>query len=459
MPQNRASCPKLRHLFDPSTHGATRAEKLEFSIKQASAASAKPNSHACDVIVLGAGIIGVSTALHLQARGRSVALIDRGEPGGETSHGNAGLVERSSVIPYAMPRSLVQLARYASNRTTALRYAPAYLPRMLPWLARYWWHSGEARLARIAGEMLPLIEASVREHMALTGPAKAESLIQNDGWIEIYPRQKDWTQAIAAAADLSAHGLRHEVLDARALGGREPALTNLAGAIHWRDPLTSCDPGALTARYARLFVERGGILAKADALTLKDAGTGWSVGDEGWRCAAPEVVAALGPWSTELCARFGYSFPLAFKRGYHMHYEAAPGAGLTHPVCDPEAGFVLAPMSRGIRLTTGVELADRDAPSDLRQLVRAEAQARRFFPLGRAIDPEPWRGSRPCLPDMKPVIGRAARHRGLWFAFGHAHHGFTLGPATGRLLAEMMTGEAPFADPAPYRPDRFRSAS
>jgi D-amino-acid dehydrogenase len=142
-----------------------------------------------------------------------------------------------------------------------------------------------------------------------------------------------------------------------------------------------------------------------------------------------------------------------------MHYEAAREAGLNHPVCDPEAGFVLAPMSRGIRLTTGIELADRDAPSDLRQLGRAEALARRYFPLGRALDPEPWRGSRPCLPDMKPVIGRAARHRGLWFAFGHAHHGFTLGPATGRLLAEMMTGETPFTDPAPYRPDRFRSAS
>jgi D-amino-acid dehydrogenase len=459
LPQNRAHCLKLRHLIDPSIPDAAKAVILEFSIKQAGAASRKPKGQACDVIVLGAGIIGVSTALHLQARGRSVTLVDRGEPGGETSHGNAGLVERSSVIPYAMPRGLVRLARYASNRTTALRYAPAHLPRMLPWLARYWWHSGEARLARIAAEMLPLIEASVSEHMELIGPAGASSLIRNDGWIEVYPRQKDWNQAIADAVGLSAHGLHHEVLDARALNEREPALTNLAGAIHWRDPLTSSDPGALTASYARLFVERGGILAKADALSLANTEAGWSVEDGACHWVAPEVVAALGPWSSDLCERLGYSFPLAFKRGYHMHYESSRGAELIHPVCDPEAGFVLAPMSRGIRLTTGIELADRDAPSDLRQLGRAEAVARQFFPLGRALDPEPWRGSRPCLPDMKPVIGPAARHRGLWFAFGHAHHGFTLGPATGRLLAEMMTGEALFTDPTPYRPDRFRSIS
>ena len=112
-------------------------------------------------------------------------------------------------------------------------------------------------------------------------------------------------------------------------------------------------------------------------------------------------------------------------------------------------------MRQGIRLTTGVELADRDAPSDLTQLTRAEEAARRFFPLGQALDSEPWRGARPCLPDMKPIIGKADRHERLWFAFGHAHHGFTLGPVTGRLLAEMMTGTTRCADPTPYASARF----
>lgn len=412
-------------------------------------------AHACDVVVLGAGIIGVSVALHLQARGRTVALVDRGEPGAETSHGNAGLVERSSVIPYAMPRELMDLARYATNRATAVRYAPTHLPRMLPWLARYWWHSGKSRLAQVASEMLPLIEASVREHEALAVAAGAGALMRSDGWIEIYTRRSAWLRAIHDAASLSSYGLRHDVLDADALREREPALQNLAGAIHWRDPATSPDPGGLTRAYARLFVERGGALVKADALTLAATQEGWSVGDGAARCTAPEAVAALGPWSRDLFGRLGYAFPLAFKRGYHMHYAVADGPGLTHPVCDPDSGFVLAPMSRGVRLTTGVELAERDAPRDDRQLRQAEAQARRLFPLGAPLDAEPWLGSRPCLPDMKPAIGRASRHHGLWFAFGHAHHGFTLGPATGRLLAEMMTGETPFTDPVPYAPGRF----
>ena len=120
-----------------------------------------------------------------------------------------------------------------------------------------------------------------------------------------------------------------------------------------------------------------------------------------------------------------------------------------HPVLDLDLGYLLAPMNRGIRLTTGVEFARRDAPPTPIQVERALPWARALFPLGDAVDAKPWMGARPCLPDMLPVIGKAPRHAGLWFDFGHQHHGLTLGPATGRLLAEMMTGETPFADPRP----------
>jgi D-amino-acid dehydrogenase len=168
-----------------------------------------------------------------------------------------------------------------------------------------------------------------------------------------------------------------------------------------------------------------------------------------------EAVLALGPWSDDVFRPLGYRIPLAVKRGYHMHYRAEGNAVLNHPVLDTDGGYVLAPMSRGIRLTTGAEFAPRDAAPTPVQLARTEPAAREIFPLGERVDPEPWMGRRPCLPDMRPVIGPAARHPGLWFAFGHNHHGFTLGPVTGRLLAEMMTGERPFTDPKPYRADRF----
>ena len=127
----------------------------------------------------------------------------------------------------------------------------------------------------------------------------------------------------------------------------------------------------------------------------------------------------------------------------------------TGPSSTSQNGYALTPMTKGIRLTTGAEFALRDAPPSPVQLDRVEPLAREIFPLGERVDAEPWLGRRPCLPDMLPIVGRAPKHDGLWLNFGHHHLGFTLGPVTGRLLAEMMTGEAPFTDPAPYRAERF----
>ena len=137
------------------------------------------------------------------------------------------------------------------------------------------------------------------------------------------------------------------------------------------------------------------------------------------------------------------------------HYRPEGNASLARPVLDAQNGYVITSMAAGIRLTTGAEFATRDAPPTPRQLDRVEPLARAIFPLGARVDPEPWLGRRPCLPDMLPIIGAAPRHKGLWLDFGHHHLGLTLGPVSGRLLAELMTGEAPFTDPVPYRAERF----
>jgi D-amino-acid dehydrogenase len=161
----------------------------------------------------------------------------------------------------------------------------------------------------------------------------------------------------------------------------------------------------------------------------------------------------MGIWSGDVTRRFGYRAPLFGKRGYHLHFKPKGNAGLTRPVASNR--FLLAPMSRGIRLTTGVEFARPGAAPTPVQIARAEPIARTLLPLGEAIEPQPWMGVRPCTPDMMPIIGPAPAQPHLWFAFGHAHQGFTLGPTTGRMLAEVMTGEAPFVDPTPFRAERF----
>ena len=208
--------------------------------------------------------------------------------------------------------------------------------------------------------------------------------------------------------------------------------------------------------YLDLFKRLGGEFLQGNAVTLeaRSAG-GWTLRTAQEPVEAGRAVIALGPWAGTLTRRLGYAFPLAVKRGYHMHYRAAGDAKLNMPVLDTERGYFLAPMRAGIRLTTGAEFARRDAIRTPVQLGRAEPIARELFPLAERIDTEPWMGSRPCTPDMLPVIGPAPKHKDLWFAFGHAHHGLTLSAVTGRMIAEMVTGETPFVDPAPFSAARF----
>jgi D-amino-acid dehydrogenase len=251
-------------------------------------------------------------------------------------------------------------------------------------------------------------------------------------------------------------GLNYRALSAEELQALEPHLAPvLVGALHWTDPVSVTDPQGLALAYLRLFERLGGRFVQGNALSLAEEGKGWTLGTSEGRIFSEQAVIALGPWTDMLTRALGYDLPLAVKRGYHMHYRAAGRALLNHPVLDTERGYFLAPMLRGIRLTTGAEFALRDAIRTPVQLGRAEPIARELFPLAERLDTEPWMGARPCTPDMMPVIGGAPRHRNLWFAFGHAHHGLTLGPVTGRLVAEMMTGETPFVDPAPYRAERF----
>lgn len=175
---------------------------------------------------------------------------------------------------------------------------------------------------------------------------------------------------------------------------------------------------------------------------------------DGETLTASEVVVALGPWTTRLTGHFGFAPPMFVKRGYHMHYAALPDRQLNHWVLDEERGYLIAPMKDGLRLTTGAELALIDSPSTPTQLADCEAVARDLLPIGERVDAEPWKGARPCMPDMKPVIGAVPGVAGMWCAFGHGHQGFTLGPATGELLAALMSGEKPQIDMRPFSPAR-----
>jgi len=406
------------------------------------------------VVVLGAGIVGVCTALHLQRRGCAVTLVDKGLPGRETSFGNAGIIQREAIEPYAFPRDLASLINVAAKRDIGVNYHLRAMPEYVPALVRYWANSAPKHYQAIADAFRTLIEHSISEHSELIEQSGSQNLIVRKGWIQAFRSPQQFDEAVERAVRVSAQGVLSEHLDGVALRLAEPALSDaLVGGIHWLQPWTCIEPGELVQRYADLFVREGGEILRGDARSLRQSGAGWSVDTDSGSVGASQVVVALGPWAHELVGELGYRIPLFVKRGYHAHF--ADGATLSRPVLDTEQGYMLAPMKRGVRLSTGAEFASLSAPPTPVQLGKAERAARQVLALGPQVERTPWSGARPCTVDMKPVIGAAPLHKGLWFNFGHAHQGFTLGPVSGRLLAELMMGETPVVDPAPFAPGRF----
>ncbi len=407
------------------------------------------------ILVLGAGMVGTCTALHLQQRGFDVVLVDRRAPGQETSFGNAGLIQREAVEPYAFPREPGFLLNAALGRGAEVHWHARGVWQMAGSLLRYFRHSHPAAHAQATEVYSRLIAHATDEHGLLMAAAGAQDLAMREGFRFVFRTPGALDEALQRASDLHTRfGVRYRAENTTELAQAEPALrVPLAGAVRWLDPWAVHDPGALVQRYADLFVARGGRCLTGDAASLQAQGAGWSVQTAEGRVQAAQAVLALGPWADGQIRTLGYRFPLFIKRGYHQHYRAP--AQVHQPLLDAERGYVLAPMQRGLRLTTGAEFAPINAPASPVQLAKADALARELVDLGEPLPEPPWLGARPCTADMLPVMGPAPRHKGLWFNFGHAHQGFTLGPVAGRLLAEMVQGQGIWIDPAPYLPARF----
>ncbi len=403
-------------------------------------------------IVLGAGMIGVSTALSLRAMGWDVALVDRRGVGLETSFGNAGIIQADTPEPPAMPRAFGRLAAIATGRSNDIRYRLRELPGHAAALGRYWWHSEARRHGRLSDAYAGLVTAAKAEHQRWITAAGAERFIRRDGYRVMFRDARSLDRAVDAAARLKReHGLAFTPMSRAALAAAEPSLREAAeGAIQFRAAWTVNDPGGLAAAYADALVAHGGSIVHGDAEHVRRTATGWSIDTPQGAIEAEHLVVALGPWAPEFLRRFGGRVRMIPKRGYHTHIAGPSPLDLL--LVDADNGYLMAPMAQGLRITTGVHVAALDAPADLHQLERAEAAARRLLDLGARQRTETWMGTRPFMPGMLPVIGRSGRDRQLWLNFGHGHQGLTVGPSSGRLLAELMNGEPAFVDADPFAP-------
>ena len=408
------------------------------------------------VAVLGAGIVGISCALHLHRRGFEVTLVDRREPGSETSFGNSGVIGRASIAPLSQPAIWRKLPRYAANRDRAVRFGPGYPARELGWFVRFLANSRPGAFDANARHLNALLSHALGEHEALL--AGDSGLLRRDGWLQLFRTEAGFEASAGARALWYRHGVRFRILDRDALRELEPHLGPVFERAIWLTDIASvADPGEVCRRLADRFAAEGGTLLREEVRALGVAEGGEvraTLGDR--ELLVDEAVVALGPWSMDLLAPLGYRLPVIRERGYHLHLSPRHNEPLGRPCFDAEGAYVITPMRAGLRVTTGIEFSAADAPPTPVQLESVLPLAREAFPIGAPAEPEPWLGARPGTPDSLPVIGRAPRHPHLWFAFGHASIGFALGPVTGRLIAEMVGGEVPLLDPAPYAATRFR---
>ena len=412
------------------------------------------NNNNTDVVVLGAGIVGVSSAYAARQRGLSVVLVDRREPGSETSYGNAGILSSGSIFPLNQPSLFGSLPKYLSNQHPALRWDVGWALQNPSWIARFLASGRASQTKPRALALHGLIKASLKLHRQWIVDAGAGNRIRETGWLKAW-RSDNLAAAKADQAALTEYGIKSELLDRQGISALEPNILPVysVGLLH-TETASVDSPGNVVKAYARMLAGAGGEVRQSEIKSIAPDGDGWRVVLSDGEIRARHVVVALGPWAPDLLRPLGYSVPLATERGYHREFQPNPSRQLRRPIHDAENAFLMTPMEQGIRVTSGVELTARDAPSNYAQLEEVVPLARSVVEFGEPVG-DVWRGARPTLPDSLPIIGPAPRHQGLWLAFGNQHIGFTTGPATGAAVAAMIADVAPSFDISAFSPKRY----
>jgi len=407
-----------------------------------------------DVVVLGAGIVGVSAAYAARQQGFSVVLVDRREPGSETSYGNAGILSSGSISPLNNASLWSALPKYLTNRHAALRWNIGWSLRNADWVIQFLANAIPSRTRPRAAALHGLIGASLKLHRDWIVKAGAANRIRETGWLKAW-RSDAIDAAKGEQALLTEFGIESRLLDRQAISALEPSIVPIykVGLLHTQTASVD-SPGGVVKAYAKMLAGAGGEIRKSDIKSIIPDDEGWRVVLDDGALSARHVVVALGPWSTDILRPLGYRVPLAFERGYHREFKPNPARSLQRPIHDADGSFLMTPMEQGIRVTSGVELTDRDAPSSFAQIDAVEPMAREVVEFGEQVG-DTWRGSRPTLPDSLPMIGPAPRHAGLWLAFGNQHIGFTTGPATGAAIAAMIKGVPAPCDVTAFAPSRY----
>ena len=411
------------------------------------------------VIVVGAGITGVSAAEWLRRDGHEVTLIDRVRPGdpAQTSYGNAGIVTRSGVVPSSVPGLIWKVPGMLLDRDSPLYLRWSYLPRLMPWLVRFLWNGRRGKAEEIARGLAPLVGDSVEQHLSLARGTPAERFIQRGFYTVLY------RDRAAFEGDAFGFGLRREngfewdEWDREALREYDPELSEVytfGAALRDHGFITS--PARYVAALAEHFEREGGAFLQGEVADITQTGDGRGavtlVG--GARRETDRVVLAAGVWSGKLAKRLGHHAAMESERGYHLMLT-----GVSHkppmPYMVADAKLGVAPMEEGLRFAGTADFGGIDGPALTAPLESIRRRVRQIYPKLEWDGETTWMGQRPSTVDSLPLIGASPKAPAIHFAFGGQHLGLTMGPRVGRMTADLIAGRKPNIDIAAYRVDRF----
>ncbi len=409
-----------------------------------------------NVVIVGAGIVGVSTALHLQRDGHQVTLIDKAGPAEGASYGNGGVLASCSMVPVTGP-GLIRKAPgmlFSPNQPLFLKWR--YLPRLLPWLARYLSHANAEDTCRIAAAVHGIVGDSLAEHQALARGTGAEKWIVPSDYLYIYNDRAHFQSDAFGWGIRKAHGFTWDELEGAVFHDYDPAFApHLGFAVRLGNHGRITDPGRYVKDLAAHVVAQGGRLMTAAVEDIVRDGrrvTGVRAGGQTVPCDA--VVIATGVWSGPLAKRLGLKVPLESERGYHVEF-IEPSVMPRAPVMVASGKFVMTPMQGRLRAAGVVEFGGLKAGPSRAPLELLRRNVAAALPGLTFSDTREWMGHRPAPSDSIPVIGAVPGLQGAYTGFGHHHIGLTGGPKTGRLLAQMIGGRKPNIDVSPYSPARF----
>jgi D-amino-acid dehydrogenase len=423
-----------------------------------------PESQRKHVAIIGAGFIGLCSALWLQRAGHHVTLIDRDPPlesasyRGACSYGNACTVAPHGVVPVATPGIVWQVPGMLLNPLGPLAIRWRYLPRLAPWLLAFLSSSRRHEVDRISAVLASLLDQADAAWRPLLSQARAESLRRDYGCLYLYKNEAQYRAAEYGNDLRERRGVGVDRIGKAEIRDLEPNLAPLyERGVLFRDAYTFASPRQLALALAREIIAHGGQFIRDDVGRIEAQRADVTLRLTSSALTVDHCLVAAGAHSRKFTRQLGDRVLLDTERGYHVLYPQA-GNLLTRPVCYPEHGFYMTPMADGLRAVGTVELGGLVAPLNSRRTAIIRKVVAQLLP-GAGQGTDEWLGLRPSMPDSLPVIGHSPRSNYITYAFGHGHLGLTLGAVTGRCVAQLISGGSPEIDMAPLRPERFCRAA